>query len=185
MSNTSEKIATTVATGKSVRGEARATQTIDGGGYWYGRNDESFSSIDLLNLLREYREAEKQMRTRTQESMRMGETDLVALRFLVRERAAGRTPRQRDLAQALRLTAASTSVLVDRLSKDGYIRRIPHPDDRRSVALEVLGETDREVKATLSGMHARMITETEALTEDERTGAAKFLRGLISSVSGP
>lgn len=153
------------------------------GGYWYARNDDSFSSIDLLNLLREYREAEKQMRARTRESMRMGETDLVALRFLVRERSAGRTPRQRDLAQALQLTAASTSVLVDRLSKDGYIRRISHPEDRRSVGLEMLGETDREVKATLSGMHARMIAETEALSEDERAGAAQFLRGLIRSVS--
>lgn len=153
------------------------------GGYWYARNDESFSSIDLLNLLRQYREAEKQMRARTRESMRMGETDLVALRFLVRERSAGRTPRQRDLAEALQLTPASTSVLVDRLSKDGYIRRIPHPEDRRSVALEVLGETDREVKATLSGMHSRMIAETEALSEQDRAGAARFLNGLIRSVS--
>ena len=155
----------------------------DPGGYWYGRNEESFSSIDLLNLLRQYREAEKQMRARTRESMRMGETDLVALRFLVKERSAGRVPRQRDLAAALQLTPASTSVLVDRLSKDGYIRRIPHPADRRSVGLRVLGETDREVKATLSGMHARMIAETEALSEEERSGAARFLRGLIRSVS--
>lgn len=153
------------------------------GGYWYARNDESFSSIDLLNLLRQYREAEKQMRARTRESMRMGETDLVALRFLVRERSAGRTPRQRDLAEALQLTAASTSVLVDRLSKDGYIRRISHPEDRRSVALEILGETDREVKATLSGMHSRMIAETEALSDEDRAGAARFLNGLIRSVS--
>lgn len=156
-----------------------------GDGYWYGRNEESFSSIDLLNLLREYREAEKKMRARTRDSMRMGETDLVALRFLVRERSAERTPRQRDLAEALGLTAAATSVLVDRLSRDGYVRRIPHPDDRRSVAIEVLGETDREVKATLSGMHARMISVTEALSEQERAGAAKFLRALTQSVNDP
>nr|WP_246310483.1 MarR family transcriptional regulator [Nesterenkonia sandarakina] len=115
----------------------------------------------------------------------MGETDLVALRFLVRERSAERTPRQRDLAEALGLTAAATSVLVDRLSRDGYVRRIPHPDDRRSVAIEVLGETDREVKATLSGMHARMISVTEALSEQERAGAAKFLRALTESVNDP
>ncbi|WP_243730488.1 MarR family winged helix-turn-helix transcriptional regulator [Nesterenkonia salmonea] len=112
----------------------------------------------------------------------MNETDLLALTFLVRQRSAGRICRQRDLAQALNMTPASTSALVDRLSRDGYIRRAPHPEDRRSVGLEILGETDREVKATLSGMHARMIHATEALTEAERAGAAKFLTGLIHSV---
>ncbi|WP_369699689.1 MarR family winged helix-turn-helix transcriptional regulator [Nesterenkonia sp. Act20] len=156
-----------------------------GAGYWYARSEQSDSSIDLLNLLREYREAEKQMRARTRDSMRMGETDLLALRFLVHERSAGRVSRQRDLAEALGLTAASTSVLVDRLSRDGYIQRIPHPGDRRSVALEILDETDREVKATLSEMHARMIAATEGLTDTERAGAAKFLRSLIASVKEP
>lgn len=158
--------------------------SADGHGYWYARNIDSLSSIDLLNLLRKYRDAEKAMRARTRESMRMGETDLVALRFLVRERAAGRVCRQRDLAQALGMKPASASALVDRLSKDGYIQRVPHPEDRRSVGIEVLGETDREVRATLSGMHARMMQATESLTEEERAGAAKFLTGLINSVDG-
>ena len=166
----------------SRREESVALEGLDGSGYWYARNPNTFSSIDLLNLLREYREAEKAMRARTRESMGMGETDLVALRFLVRERAAGRVCRQRDLAKALELTPASTSALVDRLSRLRYIRRVPHPEDRRSVELEILVKTDREVKATLSEMHARMIQAAESLTEEERAGAAKFLTGLISSV---
>lgn len=95
-----------------------ATSSTDGGGYWYARDDEARSSIDLLNLLRDYRAAEKQMRIRTRESMRMGQTGLVALRFLLRERSTGRTPCRRDLAQALGLTTPATSVLVDRVPKD-------------------------------------------------------------------
>lgn len=151
-------------------------------GYWYGRTGQAVSSVDLLNLLRQYREEEKQMRIRTRESMRMGETDLVALRYLLHQRSLGKTPRQRDLAQTLHLTPPSVSVLVDRLSRDGYIRRVPHPEDRRSVGIEVLAETDREVKATLSSMHAGMLDATESLTEEERVASAKFLRGLIDSV---
>lgn len=151
-------------------------------GYWYTKTPESLTSVELLNLLREYREAEKAMRARTCELMGMGETDLVALRFLLRQRAAGRVCRQRDLAQALNMAPASASTLVDRLSRHGYIRRAPHPEDRRSVGLEVLEETDREVKATLSDMHTRMMRETESLTDEERAGAAKFLTGLIRSV---
>ncbi|TLP96981.1 MarR family transcriptional regulator [Nesterenkonia salmonea] len=158
------------------------SEVSESSGYWYPKSSGSCSSVDLLSLLREYRGAEKAMRARTRKTMNMNETDLLALTFLVRQRSAGRICRQRDLAQALNMTPASTSALVDRLSRDGYIRRAPHPEDRRSVGLEILGETDREVKATLSGMHARMIHATEALTEAERAGAAKFLTGLIHSV---
>ena len=152
-------------------------------GYWYADVPDAITSIDLLNLLREYRDANREMRVRTRESMRMGETDLVALRFLVRERAAGRMARQRDLAEALGLTAPSVSALVDRLSRDGYIRRVPHPDDRRSVGIEVLLATDDEIHKTLSRMHSDMLEAAESLTEEERSGAAKFLRGLIRAVS--
>jgi DNA-binding MarR family transcriptional regulator len=162
--------------------EIPSEDICEGNGYWYTKTPDSFTSVELLNLLRAYREAEKAMRARTRELMGMGETDLVALRFLLRQRAADRVCRQRDLAQALSMSPASASALVDRLSRDGYIRRVPHPEDRRSVGLEILETTDREVKATLNGMHTRMLRETESLTEEERAGAAKFLTGLIRSV---
>ena len=58
-------------------------------GYWYP-DAESASTVDVLNLLRRYRSAETAMRARTRSSMRMNETDLVALRFLLREQRAGR-----------------------------------------------------------------------------------------------
>lgn len=158
-------------------------ETAFSSGYWYAWTEESCSSIQLLNLLREYRDAEGRMRARTQDSMSMGDTDLRALRFLLRERSAGRTTRQKDLAAALDLTPATVTTLVDRLSNHGYLRRVPHPHDRRSVALEVLPATDREVKETLSRMHAEMIQAAENLTDQERAGAAKFISNLITSVN--
>lgn len=170
---------------QSTQGESARSQgpVEEGGGYWYGNPEEGASSIELLNLMRQYRETEKQMRGRLRELMRMGEADLTALRFLVREREAGRVFRQKDLASALRLTPASTRVLVDRLSRDGHLLRVPHPEDRRSVVLEIPDKTHRELRATLGGMHALMFEVTETLTEQERAGAAKFLRGLVRSVS--
>lgn len=169
----------------SAEGHRPRQELREGEKPWAGDGDQTFSSIDLLNLLRAYREQEQRMRTRTRGSRQMGENDLLALRFLVRERAAKRLPRQRDLAQALGLTAAATSVLVDRLSRDGYVRRVEHPEDRRSVAIEVIGDMDREVQSSLSSMQERLISATDALTEAERAGAAKFLQALTESVSEP
>ncbi|GMA32099.1 hypothetical protein [Litorihabitans aurantiacus] len=51
-------------------------------GYWYPSDE--VEPVEVLSLLRRYREAERAMRARTRDSMGMGETDLIALRFLLR-----------------------------------------------------------------------------------------------------
>jgi DNA-binding MarR family transcriptional regulator len=150
--------------------------------YWYPSLSTGSDQVDVLNLLRKYREAERRMRVRTRDSMRMGETDLVALRFLLKATRAGTLVRQRDLATALEITAASASALVDRLIRDGYVRRVPHPDDRRSVAIEPTSKTDEEVRATLGEMHQRMLAAVESLSPEELAAVAKFLTALTRSV---
>ena len=108
------------------RGLMRDSGTTSG--YWYpGHFPEP---VDVLNLLRRYREAERRMRLRTRGSMGMGETDLIAVRLLLRRHQAGQLMRQRDLASALEITAASASALVDRLVKSGHARRVPGGDAR-------------------------------------------------------
>ena len=162
------------------RGQAEAREASSG--YWYSPETTGPDPVDVLNLLRRYRDAERQMRVRTRDSMRMGETDLVALRYLLKASRAGETTRQRDLAAALGITAASASSLVDRLVRDGYVQRVPHPSDRRSVAIETTAKTDEEVRSTLGGMHRRMLAAVEELTPAQREAVAIFLQALISSV---
>lgn len=151
-------------------------------GYWYPQEETAADTVEVLNLLRRYREAERRMRLRTRDSMRMGETDLVALRHLLKASQAGKVMRQRDLAEALGITAASASTLVDRLVRDGYVQRVPHPQDRRSVAIETTGKTDEEVRATLGAMHRRMLAAVESLSPEQREAVSLFLTALIESV---
>ncbi|WP_246836304.1 hypothetical protein [Nesterenkonia sp. NBAIMH1] len=70
-------------------------EAASGTGYWYLRTQESYSAIDLLNLLRSYRDEETAMRARTQGSMGMKDTDMKALRFLLQQHTAGHTPGRR------------------------------------------------------------------------------------------
>lgn len=152
--------------------------------YWYP-GQANGDPVRVLNLLRRYRAAEKDMRRRSTESMRMGETDLLALRLLIRARSAGHPVRQAELAKELKLTVSATSALVDRLVRDGYVVRTPHPQDRRSVALELTAKTDGEVRATLAPMHAAMWDTVAGLTPEQATVVAGFLEGLIDAVSRP
>lgn len=150
-------------------------------GYWYP-DARRPSSVDVLNLLRRYRETEQRMRAKTRKSMGMGETDLIALRYLLRAQRSGVVVQQRDLSRLLNITSASTTALVDRLCKSGHVRRVPHPTDRRAVVVEPTVETDSEVRETLGDMHKRMITAVESLSDEETKVVARFLVTLNDAI---
>jgi hypothetical protein len=69
-------------------------------GYWYS-NGRIGRGVAVLNGLRDYRAAETAMRRRTRSAMRMGETDLLAIRFLLKAQGAGRIVSPKDLAAHL------------------------------------------------------------------------------------
>ncbi|MEL5991272.1 MarR family winged helix-turn-helix transcriptional regulator [Microbacterium phosphatis] len=150
-------------------------------GYWYP-DAEGATTVDVLNLLRRYRTAETAMRARTRSSMRMNETDLLALRFLLREQRAGRPVRPADLADHLHIARASVTALVDRLVRDDHATRVPHPTDRRTLIIVPTAHSDEEVRATLGPMHQRMLRIVDGLTEAERTVVARFLAGMAAAV---
>ena len=151
-------------------------------GYWYGSETRSIRAVDVLNGLRRYRRAETAMRRRTRESMRMGETDLLALQFLLQATKGVEPVGPRDLANYLGISSASTTVLIDRLVRSGHLERHPHPTDRRALTLSTTPTTDSEVRATLGRMHSRMLAATERLSPDEMHTVLRFLESLKDAV---
>ncbi|RUR03288.1 MarR family winged helix-turn-helix transcriptional regulator [Labedella endophytica] len=151
-------------------------------GYWYGQDDRGIRAVDVLNGLRRYRQSEQAMRRRTRESMRMGETDLLALQYLLRATKGPNPVGPRDLANYLGISSASTTVLIDRLVRSGHLERHPHPTDRRALTLSTTATTDTEVRATLGRMHSRMLAATEELSADEMRAVLKFLESMKEAV---
>ncbi|WP_445153418.1 MarR family winged helix-turn-helix transcriptional regulator [Arthrobacter sp. Hor0625] len=147
-----------------------------GEGYWYPPEQQRrAAAVGVLNALREYRASETAMRRRTRSSMAMGETDLLALRYLLEAERAGAGIRPKELAARLGMTSASMTALVDRMVKGGYVTREPHPVDRRAIILRPTPGADEEVRQTLSQMHERMIEVAESLTPDQAAAVTEFL----------
>lgn len=166
-------------------GQQRAATSGDaptrGHEYWYPEGHTP-TAIDVLNLLRRYRGAESAMRARTRASMHMNETDLLALRHLLRQQQRGELVRQRDLSQLLDISSASVTALVDRLEASGHVERRPHPSDRRAVVVVPTADTDREVRDTLGAMHQRMIAVVDGMTDEQLGAVAYFLAGMVHAV---
>lgn len=162
---------------------SQAASTFDASEYWY--SDDHDRGTALLNALRLYRQAERDMRARTQTSMRMGETDLAAIRFLLREQQAGRSVGSKMLAEHLGITTASTAVLINRLEKSDHITRHRNPADGRGVLLTATDNSDDEVRATMAGMHARMIRTAENVPPDIAAWIIAFLHEMTGNLDIP
>lgn len=155
----------------------------EGSGYWYGPDGQLDYGGAVLKSLRDYRAAETAVRRSTRDSMGMGETDILALRFLLRIQASGKTAAPKDLSRFLGITSASTTSLIDRLAASGHVRREAHPTDRRSVVVVPTVESDREVRATLGAMHRRMMSVAEGLSAEEARVVVDFLRRMTHALS--
>ena len=140
--------------------------------------------VELIATLLEYRSAEEAMRRRTGDSMRMGVTDLQALRFLLRAQKEGRPVSGRDLADHLGMTSASVTAMLDRLTKSGHVLRTPHPTNRRSNLITATPGSDDEVRHTLGEMHKRMMVAAHALSADDARMVRDFLETMTTVVDG-
>ncbi|WP_438855419.1 MarR family winged helix-turn-helix transcriptional regulator [Agromyces sp. M3QZ16-3] len=155
---------------------------FESSGYWYEADDSRLGSVDVLNLLRRYRTADQEMRRRTRDSMGMGETDLLALRYVLRAERDGEMLTPGMLAKLLGISTASTTVLIDRLERSGHLVRRPHPSDRRSLVVASTTDSDAEVRATLGRMHQAMIEVADGLDQRELGVVARFLAGMIEAM---
>jgi DNA-binding MarR family transcriptional regulator len=158
-----------------------------GSGYWwYGTDDERLDSPGaVLQALRDYAVAEVATRRSTKDSLGMGETDLLALRYLLRAQAGGERVGPKELSRVLGITTASTTSLIDRLVAGGHVRRERHPTDRRSLVIVPTVVSDSEVGATLGVMHRRMMAVAEELSAEEARIVIDFLRHMSAALTEP
>ena len=154
-----------------------------GSGYWYRPDDRLDPPGAVLQALREYRNVEVARRRSTRDSMGMGETDLLALRYLLRAQTNGEQVGPKDLSRVLGITTASTTSLIDRLVSSGHVRREPHPTDRRSLVIVPTVATDAEVRATLGDMHRNMMAVAEGLSSEEARIVVSFLRRMSEAIA--
>lgn len=114
--------------------------------------------------------------------MQMGENDLLALRFLLREQSEGRVATPADIAALLRLKSSSVTVMLDRLTASGHVRREPHPSDRRKLAIIATPGADEQVRHTLGAMHRRLLAAADGLRPADVRVIEDFLGRLTGAV---
>lgn len=98
-------------------------------------------------------------------------TDLDALEHL----EADGPLTQRGLGERLSLTSGAVTMLVDRLERAGWVRRRPHPSDRRYVLIELSPQAAASAPEGLAAYHSRVRALAADVPAGQRAAVAAFL----------
>lgn len=135
----------------------------------------------VLHAMQAWREAERAMSEASQRYMKLGETDMRALRLLIAARRQSVVVTPSRIAQHLGISTASTTKLLDRLEAGGHIERHPHPSDRRSLAIDVTTSTMTIARDSVGRSHARRFDVVAELTPAERDTVAAFFEAMSAT----
>jgi DNA-binding MarR family transcriptional regulator len=106
-------------------------------------------------------------------------TDLDALEHL----EADGPLTQRELGERLSLTSGAVTMLVDRLERLGWVRRGPHPSDRRYVLLELSAQAFERTPAELATYHKKMRALAAGLSRERGEAVRSFLTAAAEAVA--
>ncbi len=119
------------------------------------------------------------MRAALAHAARITGTDLDALEHL----EADGPLTQRQLGERLSLTSGAVTMLVDRLERAGWVKRRPHPSDRRATLLELSAEASESPPAGLADYHARIEALAREIPAEHREAVRAFLEAAAEAAS--
>ncbi|MGO9962536.1 MAG: MarR family winged helix-turn-helix transcriptional regulator [Acidimicrobiales bacterium] len=128
--------------------------------------DEVAASLQRFGLERD------RMRAALATSAGISETDLDALEHL----EADGPLTQRQLGDRLSLTSGAITMLVDRLEQGGWVRRGPHPSDRRYILVELSTQALDRTPVGMVTFHERIRAIAAKLPAGQREAVRSFLR---------
>lgn len=137
----------------------------------------------VMGALGELRDAEQKLSLASRRYMRLNDTDMRALHYLIVSENRGGTATPGAIATHLGISTASTTKLLDRLEKGGHIRRAPHPTDRRALAISITPETRRAAMETVGKQQAKRFYSAARLTSEERDVVIRFLSDMAQEIA--
>lgn len=149
-----------------------------------GMSEEELGQIDeLMAALSRLRSAERELSEASLHYMKLNETDMKALHFLIVCEHRGIVATPGAIAAHLRISSASTTKLLDRLEKAGHLRRGTHPSDRRALAISIEPATRTAAMRTVGAQQARRFHAARRLSATEREAVIGFLDDMAQEIS--
>lgn len=146
-------------------------------------SDDDLAQIGrLMDAMGQLRLVERDLVAASKKYMKLGETDMRALQFVIAQTNQGIHVSPSALASHLNITTASTTKLLDRLEHGGHIHRHPNPHDRRGLTVTVTESTRAAATTSVGRFQVARIPPVLALSAEEREVVIRFLTSTASSL---
>lgn len=148
-----------------------------------GMDQGDLRQIDgLMRALGHLRDTEQRLSEASLRYMKLNQTDMRALQFLIACGHQGEIATPGAIAAHLNISSASTTKLLDRLERGGHVTRAQHPSDRRALAISITPETRAAAIETVGRHHARRFHAAARLRPEEREVVTRFLRDMAAEI---
>ena len=152
---------------------------------WVPQTDHEHAVMRVLTSIRAVSDAMERMHSGMKGDMEMNATDVAALRMLIMRESRNEPVSPHEVARHLRISTASTTKLLDRLSLSGHLERKPHPHDRRARVV-VLTQASRDDFYKHFGARLRaMRGVAEGYSDEELKVVARFMGELSAAIDPP
>lgn len=137
----------------------------------------------VMRALGALRDAEQKLSEASLRYMKLNQTDMRALHFLIACENSGVVATPGAIATHLGISTASTTKLLDRLERGGHITRSPHASDRRALAIAITAATRKSAIETVGRQHARRFNAAARLSSAERRIVTRFLADMTTEIA--
>jgi DNA-binding MarR family transcriptional regulator len=151
---------------------------------WSPETPHDQAVLRLLQAVRAFSDSMDRMHGGMKDDMEMNATDLATLRMLIMREQRGQPVSPHDVARHLRITTASTTKLLDRLTASGHVERRPHPSDRRARIIVLTDESRRTFFHHFGARLQDMRVVADRYSDDELSLLTRFL-GELGDVLDP
>lgn len=140
-----------------------------------------FGSVhESTNLLREVIQLSDVFERSLARELTVNQTDLEAMEHLIQHGPTSPT----ELARALGISTAASTVVIDRLTRVGHVTRQPHPTDRRGISVVPAEQSVARAFQHLMPMIMGINAVIHDYTPDEQTVITDYLRKVVHVYRG-
>ena len=149
---------------------------------WPATTPHDQAVMEVLQAVRALNDAMDRMNGGMKGDMEMNASDLAALRMLIVREGRGETVSPHQVADHLRISSASTTKLLDRLTAAGHVERRPHPSDRRARIVILTDESRATFFRHFRERLQSMRVVADRYTDEELVVITRFLSELSETI---
>jgi DNA-binding MarR family transcriptional regulator len=147
-------------------------------------SDTPAARAEIIDLLRNFSVESNRLTEAFAERHGMHHTDLRALLAVLNAEQRGAPLTPGELSAAVGLSSGSTTALIDRLERQGHLRRVRGDADRRRVRLHYVPAALSLAQGFFGPLGLRTGQVMNDFTPQEMAAIARFLRAMTETIAG-